>query len=46
MHLKLIHLMRMKQISLDMTPFNHWVAYFQYHLKCQNFTDNKGDNEL
>ena len=29
-----------------MTPFNHWVAYFQYHLKCQNSTDNRGDNEL
>ena len=32
--------------NLGLLPLNLRMAYIQYHLKCQNFTDNGGDNKL
>ena len=25
---------------------NHWKVYSQYHLQCQHFADNEGDNRI
>ena len=32
--------------KLGLLPLRLQMAYIQYHLKCQNFTDNGGDNKL
>ena len=33
-------------LNLGYLPLSLSMAYIQYHLKCQNFTDNGGDNKL
>ena len=32
--------------NLGLLPLSLRMAYLQYHLKCQAFTDNGGDNKL
>ena len=32
--------------NLGLLPLSLLMAYIQYHLKCQDFTDNGGDNKL
>ena len=33
-------------LNLCLLPLSLRMAYIQYHLKCQDFTDNRGDNKL
>ena len=33
-------------LNLGLLPLSLQMAYIQYHLKCQNLTDNGGDNKL
>ena len=33
-------------VKLGLRPLSLQMAYIQYHLKCQDFTDNGGDNKL
>ena len=33
-------------LNLCSLPLSLRMAYIQYHLKCQDFTDNAGDNKL
>ena len=33
-------------LILGLLPLSLPMAYIQYHLKCQNFTDNLGDNKI
>ena len=33
-------------LNLGLLPLSLPMAYIQYHLKCQDFTDNGGDNKL
>ena len=32
--------------NLSLLPLSLPMAYIQYHLKCQDFTDDGGDNKL
>ena len=34
------------EFKLDLEISRHWIVYFQYHLNCQYFADNKGDNKF
>ena len=35
-----------REYKLGLMPIIRYMVYFQYHLKCQNITDNGGDNEF